>query len=75
MLRSGAEQNETWFNSAALLLLSYAQMRLGQLKEAESNLDKAVAIDPECAMPVRGEGIVTHQALRAEIRKLATRNS
>ena len=30
VLRRGAEQNETWFNSAALLLLSYAQMRLGQ---------------------------------------------
>ena len=75
VLRRGAEQNETWFNSAALLLLSYAQMRLGQLQEAESNLDKAVAIDPECAMPVRGEGIVTHQALRAEIRKLGARSS
>lgn len=75
VLRRGSEQHETWFNSAALLLLSYAQMRLGQLKEAEKNLDKAAAIDPECAMPVRGEGIVTHQALREQIRRLAARNS
>jgi tetratricopeptide (TPR) repeat protein len=69
VLRRGAEQNETWFESAALLLLSYAQMRLGQLQEAEKSLDKAVAIDAECAMPVRGEGIVTHQSLREEINR------
>lgn len=72
VLRRGAEQNETWFDSAALLLLSYTQMRLGQLQEAERNLDKAVAIDPECAMPVRGAGIVTHQSLREEIKRLAS---
>ena len=72
VLRRGAEQNETWFDSAALLLLSYAQMRLGQLQEAQRNLDKAVAIDAECAMPVRGAGIVTHQSLREEIQRLAS---
>lgn len=69
-LRRGAEENETWFDSAALLLLSYSQMRLGLLQEAEKNLDKAVALDADCAMPVRGEGIVTHQSLREEIRRL-----
>lgn len=71
VLRMGAEQNETWFDAAALLLLSYAQMRLGQLHEAEKNLEKAVAIDPECAMPVRGEGTLTHQSLRDQIRRRA----
>lgn len=71
VLRGGAEQNETWFDSAALLLLSYTQLRLGRLHEAEMNLEKAVAIDAECAMPVRGEGIVTHQSLRNEIRRRA----
>jgi|SRR5882672_3506190 len=70
VLRRGADQNETWFDSAALLLLAYAQMRLGRLQEAAQYLEKAAAIDPECAMPVRGEGIVTHQSLRDEIRRL-----
>jgi len=71
VLRRGAQQNDTWFDSAALLLLSYAQMRLGELQDAEKNLEKAVAIDAECAIPVRGEGIVTHQSLRDEIRRRA----
>lgn len=71
VLRKGADQNETWFDAAALLLLAYAQIRLGRLQDAEIALDKAVAIDPECAMPVRGDGLVTHQNLREEIQRRA----
>jgi tetratricopeptide (TPR) repeat protein len=67
VLRLGAEQNESWFESAALLLLAYAQLRLGQLQLAIVYLDRAVAINPESAMPVHGEGMLTHQDLRIKI--------
>ena len=73
VLRVGAEQKEPWFESAALLLLAYAQMRLGRLQLATSYLDRAVAVDPECAMPVGGEGVLTHQELRAKINERVTR--
>jgi tetratricopeptide (TPR) repeat protein len=74
-LRVGTEQGETWFEGAALLLLSYTQMQLGQLQEAAEFLDQAVARDPECAMPVHGHGIMTHQLLRDEInRRLGRKN-
>lgn len=66
-LRLGRIQGESWFESAALLLLSYAKMQLGQLQEASETLERAVAVDPECAMPIRGHGVVTHQSLRDEI--------
>lgn len=66
-LRLGRVQGESWFESAALLLLSYVKMQLGQLQEASETLERAVAIDPECAMPIRGHGMVTHQSLRDEI--------
>jgi tetratricopeptide (TPR) repeat protein len=70
-LRLGRIQSEPWFESAALLLLSYAKMELGQLQEASETLERAVAIDPECAMPIRGHGVITHQSLRDEIMRRA----
>jgi tetratricopeptide (TPR) repeat protein len=73
VLRVGAEQKESWFDSAALLLLSYSQMRLGHLQEAAKYVEKAMALEPDCAMPVRGEGVVAGQSLRDEItRRMAS---
>lgn len=73
ILRLGAEQNEKWFESAALLLLSFAQLQLGRLQEASRYLDQAVSSDPECAMPVRGHGMINPDRLRKEIaRRLGT---
>ena len=69
VLRLGAEQNETWFDSAALLLLSYAHMELGRLQEAIQCLDQAIDKDPECAIPMPGQGMVSHQQLREEINR------
>jgi tetratricopeptide (TPR) repeat protein len=66
VLRLGDEQRETWFESAALLLLSYAEMQLGHIEEASRYLDGAVAKDADCALPVRGR-LITHHWLRQEI--------
>jgi tetratricopeptide (TPR) repeat protein len=73
VLRLGTEQNESWFDAAALLLLSYSQMQLGHLYEAAQYVEKAIALESDCAMPVRGEGLVAGQALREEItRRIAS---
>ena len=74
VLRIGALEKETWFDSATLLLLAYTQMRLGQFQLAISYLDRAVAIDPECAMPVDGEGMLTNQDLRSKINKASQKD-
>jgi len=63
LLRLGAEQKEDWFESAAFFLLSYSEMQLGRLQEASEYLERAVARDPDCALPIRGYGIMTYQQL------------
>jgi tetratricopeptide (TPR) repeat protein len=68
-LRRGKKEGETWFDSASWLLLSLAQTRMGNLQDAETSLNNAIRIDPECAMPVRGEGLITNQSLKEEIQR------
>jgi tetratricopeptide (TPR) repeat protein len=70
VLRLGEGQNETWFKSASYFLLAYAQMELGQYQEAIANLDCAVAVEADVAMPLPGVcGTFSNQQLREEIRR------
>ncbi|MHC1727571.1 MAG: tetratricopeptide repeat protein [Syntrophobacteraceae bacterium] len=73
VLRLGQEQNENWFESAAYFLLAFAQMELGNYREAISNLDRAVHIDPHCAMPLPSLGTWDHNLLRTEIQRRASK--
>lgn len=74
VLRIGAEQNETWFESTSWLLLSFSQMQLGHLDEAEISVARAAAIEPDCSMPVHGKGMVTIQDIRGEIQRRMSRS-
>lgn len=68
VLRLGEEQGETWFKAGAYFLLAYAQMELGQYKDAIATLDHAVAVEVDIAMPLPGMcGICSHQQLREKI--------
>lgn len=67
LLSLGREQNESWFESAALFLQAYVQMELEVFKSALSCLDKAVDIDPDCSLPLPGIGYCTANQLRIEI--------
>jgi tetratricopeptide (TPR) repeat protein len=71
VLRLGQEQSENWFESAACFLLAFAKMELGDYEEAISNLDRAVDVDANCAMPLPGLGTWDHNRLRNEIRRRA----
>lgn len=69
VLLLGEEQNEAWFKAAAYFLLAYSQMELNQYSEAIKNLDRAVAVEPDVAMPIPSMcGLCSHQQLREEIR-------
>jgi tetratricopeptide (TPR) repeat protein len=75
VLRLGKEQQEEWFESATYFLLAYAQMELGQLPEAIMNLNLAVAVDADVAMPLpRRRGIYSHKQLRDEIERRTPKN-
>jgi tetratricopeptide (TPR) repeat protein len=68
VLRMGEEQNETWFKSASYFLLAYAQMEVRQYQEAIANIDRAVAIEADVAMPLPGiSGMCNQRQLREEI--------
>jgi tetratricopeptide (TPR) repeat protein len=62
------EQNEIWFKAATFFLLAYTQMWLSKYHEAIINLDNAIAIDPDVAMPLPFvSGMCGHQQLREQI--------
>ncbi len=67
LLELGAKQNEHWFDSAAYFELSYAQMELGNYKESLTNLEKAIDVEPNCAMPLPSQGMVGYEKLKREI--------
>ena len=69
VLRLGNEQNEKWFESAAYLLLAYAQYELGQYDDALVNIDYAIVDDPDCALPLGTLGMCDHKRLRQEIHR------
>lgn len=67
VLRKGAEQNETWFDSAAYFLLSYAQMELCNFDEALKYLENAISCEPDCSMPLPNKGVWDKHRLKEEI--------
>lgn len=73
VLRLGEAQSETWFKAASHFLLAYAQMEIGQYQEAFANLDCAIAVEADIAMPLPGMcGTCSHEQLREEIRRRKT---
>lgn len=67
LLRLGEEQGEDWFKSAACLLLAYAYMELGNYAEAIHNVDSAMAVEADCAMPLPEVGMCSADQLKKEI--------
>jgi len=67
VLRKGAEQNETWFDSAAYFLLSYAQMELCNFDDALKYLENAISREPDCSMPIPNKGVWDTHRLKEEI--------
>ena len=69
LLELGEKQGEHWFDSAAYFLQAYTMMELGNYTDSLVNLEKSVDIEPNCAMPLPGLGMVGHKQLKAEIIK------
>lgn len=74
-LKIGEEQNESWFRSHELSLISYIYMKLGEFEKALSFLDKFEAEEPQDTtflVPVPNEGILglcESKELRGEIQR------
>lgn len=69
VLHQGKEQGETWFESASLFYLSYAQMELGKHEEALRSLDDASRSEADIAMPLPKINMWTSAQLRSEIER------
>lgn len=69
VLRIGEEQGEDWFKGATHFLLAYAQMELGKFDAALGNLDCAVAIESDIAMPTPIARLCDNETLRREIKR------
>jgi tetratricopeptide (TPR) repeat protein len=70
LLARGHQQGEDWFDSAGLFLLAYVQMQLGKLNLAIDSIDRAISLDPECAMPVpQRPGLLSGLELREHIKR------
>ena len=69
VLLLGEIQNESWFKAAAYFLLAYSHMELRQYPEAIENLECAINVEPDVAMPIPSMmcGLCSHQQLREEI--------
>lgn len=71
VVRRGKDQDETWFEAATRFLLAYVLMESGDLRGAKRDLDLAIAMDPDCAMPLPGLGVWNCNRLREEIERRA----
>jgi hypothetical protein len=67
----GEEQSEDWFKSAAYLFLAYAHMELGEYEEAVDNVDAAMVVEADCAMPLPEVGMCSAEQLKKEIMRRA----
>lgn len=59
------EQGTDWFTSASSLLLSFSGLQLGRLDFAKKWLEITSNLEPDCAMPVEGYGMITIDSLRS----------
>jgi tetratricopeptide (TPR) repeat protein len=71
-LEVGREQKESWFESAALMLLAYAQVHTGALADAKEHLESAKKIDPDCRMPLDGGDWATYETISKKIDQLSS---
>lgn len=69
LIRLGREQNEPWFESAALFYLSYLYMEFEEFDKATAYLAEAERIEPGGGMPIPNVGMCNHSQLREEIER------
>lgn len=69
VLKMGDDQSETWFSSATLFYLAYAQMELRGFDEAESRLREGIKLEEDLALPIPRVGMCTADQMFEEIKK------
>jgi tetratricopeptide (TPR) repeat protein len=69
VLTLGERQSEAWFKSAVLFYLAFIEMNRKNCESALTYVDQARSAEPDCAMPLPGQGMVSVQELEARIRQ------
>src|SRR3954470_10877552 len=66
-LERGLRERNDWFRSAAMFYLAFLEMELGDFRKALDYLQAVREIEPGCALPIPGVGVVSLAELEQEI--------
>jgi tetratricopeptide (TPR) repeat protein len=70
-LTRGESEGEAWFKSASMFYLAFIEMELENFVEAGKLVKRVKDLEPECALPIPGVGVVSVDKLAEEVARRA----